>query len=141
MNRRSARKAVLQTLFQIDSRDMEPPSAEGLLDICRESLDRNEVRAAGLREFAEELAATVYSNQVRLDRAIQDSSEKWRLDRIGRVERAILRMALAEMWWMDTPSPVAIDESIELTKIYAGPQAASFVNGVLGSFVGQEHEG
>lgn len=130
---------MLQTLFQIDSSN-ELPVADRLLEICRESLDRNNVNTEALREFAEDLSLAVYDNHDRLDRAIKGSSEKWRLDRIGRVERAILRMALAEMWWMDTPPPVAIDESIELTKIYASPRAASFVNGVLGSFVGGDNE-
>ncbi len=124
----------METLFEVDSRGrlMDEDTS---MQILKESLARNDVIDPNLQKFAQDLVLGVCQARCELDEIIQAQSEKWRLDRIGRVERVILRMALIEIDLLNTPAAVAIDEAVELAKMYASAQAGSFVNGVLGALV------
>ena len=67
-----------------------------------------------------------------IDNIICQVSSGWKLDRIGKAELAILRLAIFEMKFDDdVPFKVAINEAVELSKIYCGEEAKSFINGVL----------
>lgn len=66
-----------------------------------------------------------------LDQLIARHAEHWRLERMPRVDRAILRMAVFEMRNVGTPPPVVIDEALELARRYTGEEAIPFLNGVL----------
>jgi len=133
MSRKRARIAALEVLFQIESRD--EVNTDILKNVCAESLTRNGVNADPDRQFVRELVEGTWSNQEEYNEAIESRSEGWPLHRIGRVEAAIMRMALHELHNMDTPSSVVINEAVELAKKYASERAASFVNGILGSLV------
>lgn len=65
------------------------------------------------------------------DRQVSAAAEHWRLERVGVVERNILRLALAELAEGVTPCRVVIDEAVKLAQWFAGPKAPGFVNGVL----------
>lgn len=86
--------------------------------------------AAGL-DRAADLAARAAAGQPDFDRAIAGATEHWRLERVGMVERNILRLALAELAEGATPPRVVIDEALALAHWFAGPRAPAFVNGVL----------
>jgi len=66
-----------------------------------------------------------------IDRRIAEATEHWRLERVGVIERNILRLALAELSEGRTPSRVVIDEAVKLAHWFAGAKAPAFVNGVL----------
>ena len=67
-----------------------------------------------------------------VDRALQDALENWRLDRLSTLDRAVLRVAAAEMLYLeDVPPKVSIQEAIRLSEQYGGPDSPRFVNGVL----------
>ncbi len=66
-----------------------------------------------------------------LDELIARHAEHWRLERMPRVDRSILRMAVYEMRDIGTPPPVVIDEALELARRYTGEEAIPFLNGVL----------
>jgi len=83
------------------------------------------------RARAERLAVAVASELSQLDHAIESAAEHWRLERIGAVEKNILRLGLHEIQRADVPAPVAIDEAVKLAHWFAGPRAPGFVNGVL----------
>ena len=83
------------------------------------------------RARAERLAVAVASELSQLDHAIESAAEHWRLERIGAVEKNILRLGLHEIQRADVPAPVAIDEAVKLAHWFAGPKAPGFVNGVL----------
>ena len=87
----------------------------------------------GLRQRASagKLAAAVARDIGGLDRDIADAAHNWRFERIGVVERNILRLGLHELMNLDLPAPVAIDEAVKLAHWFAGPKAPGFVNGVL----------
>lgn len=77
------------------------------------------------------LAERVAADVGRLDAEIARSAEHWRLERIGTVERNILRLGTLELMEERTPPAVAIDEAVRLARWFAGPKAPAFVNGVL----------
>lgn len=80
---------------------------------------------------AETLAGDVLAAREPLDRLIQDAADNWRVERIGVVERNILRLAIHELRVGDTPPKVVIDEAIRLSQWFGGPKTPGFVNGVL----------
>jgi N utilization substance protein B len=77
------------------------------------------------------LAGDVVTGLARLDGEIAGCAEHWRLERIGAVERNILRLGALELMGERTPPAVAIDEAVRLARWFAGPKAPAFVNGVL----------
>jgi transcription antitermination protein NusB len=117
--RRAARRTALFLLYQWDVTGQ--PLA---------SLYEGEVDA-----FAQETAEAVAAKAVELDRRITEASEGWTADRLGAIERNVLRIALHELDGNDVPDEVAIDEAVTLAKRYATEDAARLVNGILGRIV------
>jgi transcription antitermination protein NusB len=117
--RRAARRTALFLLYQWDVTDQPLASLyEGEVD-----------------SFARETAEAVAAKAEELDRRITEASEGWSADRLGVVERNILRIALHELDGDDVPDEVAIDEAVTLAKRYATDDAARLVNGILGRIV------
>ena len=114
--RRAARRTALFLLYQWDV--TKQPLA---------SLYEGEVDA-----YARSLAEAVVTDADELDRRITDAAEGWTADRLGAVERNVLRIAIHELDDDDVPEPVAIDEAVELAKRYASDEAGRLVNGILG---------
>lgn len=81
--------------------------------------------------FMETLAMGTARELESLDEKISGHAENWRLERMPRVDRCILRMAVYEMRDVGTPPPVVIDEALELARRYTAPEAIPFLNGVL----------
>lgn len=131
-NRHLARSIVLQTLYEWDFRKFPRERALVLLK-------RNiEEFAPGLTDsaFLEELLQSILSKQGDLDRIIEKAAPDWPLDKIGAVDRNVLRLGLFELLFSDkneVPAKVAINEAIELAKTFGGENSGKFVNGVLGS--------
>jgi transcription antitermination protein NusB len=78
-----------------------------------------------------DLAAKAVAGLPEFDRRIADAAEHWRLDRVGVIERNILRLALAELDEASTPARVVIDEAVKLAHWFAGARAPAFINGIL----------
>ncbi len=78
-----------------------------------------------------ELAALGIAGVADFDQLVASAAEHWRLERVGIIERNILRLALAEIAEGTTPSRVVIDEAVKLAQWFAGAKAPGFVNGVL----------
>lgn len=82
--------------------------------------------------FAWELVEGVWSKSAELDAAISRFSHNWRVDRMGRVELTLLRLAVFEMLYrQDVPPKVAINEALELSRLFGEGNAKSFINGIL----------
>ena len=81
------------------------------------------------------VAESVAARAPDLDRRITAASEGWPADRLGAVERNVLRVALTEIDGDDVPDEVAVNEAVELAKRYASDDAARLVNGILGRIV------
>lgn len=87
------------------------------------------------RPLTRELAAGVDHHREELDETIAAHAKGWTVDRIAPLDMNVMRTALYEMEFMDTPAEVAIDEAVEIAKEYCGADAPKFVNGILGAVV------
>ena len=114
--RRGARRAALFVLYQWDV------TGQPLASLYEGDLD----------PYTQELAEGVARDATELDAAIGDASSDWRPDRLGALERNILRIALYEMEHDEVPLEVSIDEAVRLARRYASDDAAKLVNGILG---------
>jgi N utilization substance protein B len=99
-----------------------------------------EVLPADVHEFSRVLARLVQERRPELDELISAHSTGWALSRIAPLERAILRVALAELLYPEDvpgeraiPAEGAIDEAVQTAKEFCGPDAPAFVNGILGT--------
>ena len=114
--RRSARRTALFLLYQWDV------TGEPLASLYEGEVD----------EWARATAETVVADAADLDARITDAAEGWTVERLGAIERNILRIAVHELDGDDVPDEVAIDEAVRLAKRYATDDAARLVNGILG---------
>ena len=117
--RRAARRTALFLLYQWDV------TGQPLASLYEGEVD----------EFAQATAEAVAAQAPELDARISEASEGWTADRLGAIERNILRIALHEIDGEDVPDEVAIDEAVTLAKRYASEDAARLVNGILGRIV------
>lgn len=85
--------------------------------------------------FAQKLARAAWEKIKENDKIIEKLSVDWPLDRIGKVDHSILRLALYEIDAGETPASVVIDEAVELAKKYSSSEAAKFINGILGAYL------
>lgn len=84
------------------------------------------------RDFLDRLVAGAWRVRKELDRLLEKSSKNWKLSRMDRVDKCILRLAAYELLHEpDTPAPVILDEGVELAKEFGTPESASFINGIL----------
>ena len=91
--------------------------------------------------FTWELILGVWQYSKELDFIIQQYSKKWRLDRVGKVELCLLRLALFEMKFRDDiPDKVAINEALELNKIFGEERSQAFINGILDNYSKSKNE-
>lgn len=84
-----------------------------------------------VRDFAHELVLGVIAHQTELDEVITRFSQNWKINRIAKVELAILRLALYEMLHTDMPLKAAINEAVELSKRFGDENSRNFINGIL----------
>ncbi len=126
LRRETKRRArALQLLYAWEIQDGAPVDrvASGIARLGRPA--SAEVAAA------EALARAVVEARETLDRVAADAAEHWRLERIGVVERNILRLGIHELTQGEVPPKVAIDEAVRLAHWFGGTKSGRFVNGVL----------
>ena len=99
-------------------------------------LDRVENITAKERDYVAERADKIIELLPQIDAKLDEISKGWKLDRLGKVELAILRLAIFEMNFdEDIPTNVALNEAVELAKTFGGDTSPSFINGVLGKLI------
>ena len=115
VQRSKARKEALDQLFQADLRKSEIS-----------------IGASGeVRDYAAEILAGVKANNSRIDELIRSYIQSWDFDRIPSVDRNILRLAIWELLWSQTPEAVVIDEALKLATELSTENSATFIHGVL----------
>ncbi|MCQ2752061.1 MAG: transcription antitermination factor NusB [Coriobacteriales bacterium] len=98
--------------------------------------DEDEIIVANIDENAAQICENIFAKKDKLDAIIDNFSTNWEFNRIPIIDRNILRIALYELKYADdVPESVAINEAVELAKIFGGEQSYKFVNGILGEFV------
>src|SRR5512140_187935 len=129
MVRRDGRRAALQLLYALDAAEGWDSFEEQRLLSFGHLLDDVTGEA---REFAVDLSQQVVARRAELDSLINSASSHWRVERMNRVDRSILRLAAAELGGPAAPPvPVVINEAVELAKEFGAADSAAFVNGVL----------
>lgn len=84
-----------------------------------------------VQDYALELVSRVVQNHQELDSILSKAMVNWQLERIARIDRDILRIAVAEILYVNLDERIAIDEAVKLAKRYSGDQEYRFINGVL----------
>ncbi len=131
--RRRARELAIQVLFHLEFNPGDPDEVFHLF--CE-----NFSPSKSVRPFSRQLVIGVCENESDLDRLISGSSKHWRLGRMSRVDKTILRMSLFEILFLkDIPPKVSIDEAVELGKKYGAEGSGAFINGILDN-VYSKHE-
>lgn len=126
--RRKAREAALQMLYQLDAGEHDAPAII--------SQFWNGLSAAKFgddtREFADMLVLGFREHRDQVDETIRSASTHWRLERMARVDRNVIRMAVYELLHCeDIPRRVSINEAIEVAKRFGDEGSSAFVNGIL----------
>jgi N utilization substance protein B len=125
--RSKARKRALDVLFEADQRATDPVAT--LAEWVRRS-------DPPVQDYSQQLVEGVAANLDRIDAIVASYSGDWPLERMPPVDRAVLRLAVFELLWVDAvPTAVAIDEAIELAKSLSTDESPAFVNGVLAKVV------
>jgi N utilization substance protein B len=130
--RRQARIIAIQALYELDLTD-HPPEV-----VMRRRIESASLAPEGI-PFVYHLVNGVLAHRDELDNLIQQYAPEWPIGQMAPIDRNILRMALFE-FSIDgkTPVKVAINEAVELAKLFGSDSAPRFVNGVLGSLAGEE---
>lgn len=132
MGRRASREVVMKLLYQLE---LQKEDRQEQIDLVleQENLSNND------EKYVKDVIDGVYNNISDIDSLIEKGLKGWTLDRISKVELAILRIALYEMKYReDIPIRVSFNEAIELTKKYSGQDKAPFVNGLLGRYISND---
>lgn len=127
-----ARARALQLLYAWEVRG-QPVFEDVMARLTRAS------KKAPQTARAERLASDVAAQCGSLDPEIEAVIEGWRYERVGIIEKNILRLALSELIRGETPPRVVIDEAVKLAQWFAGPKAPAFVNGVLDTLARRHH--
>ena len=136
--RRRAREFALQILYQLDVQ-AQMSDDQAIATFWRNFAANAEAEGADkpaeldeVQPFAEKLVRGVREHAAELDAQIQSASKNWRLERMARVDRNLLRLGLYELKYADdVPAKVAINEAIEIAKRYGTNESSAFVNGIL----------
>jgi transcription antitermination protein NusB len=122
MKRRLARIKAVQSLFQVDLSGTD--KEEAINNILEESEAKD--------PFLEKLVYGTLENLVEIDQLFTQNLENWKIDRVGNVDRAVIRLAIFEMKYLEEiPINVSLNEAIDVAKSFGGEESGRFVNGVL----------
>ncbi len=138
MGRRNARKLAFYLLFQYDF-----VNCFEALDELKEVKDTffsvNTEITEDDRNYIESTTDGVMEHRETIDNMLDTFAKGWTVDRMSKVDKAILRLAVYELKYApDVPDGVAINEAVELAKTYSSDEAPAFINGILGKIIGSE---
>jgi len=123
--RRRARELAIQVLFHLE---FSPDDPSEVFDLICENFDARK----SIRDFSKRLVLGVYEKKNTLDKVISEASKNWRIERMARLDKSILRLAAFEIMFMaDIPPKVSLDEAVEIGKKFGGEDSSRFINGVL----------
>jgi len=127
MARKTARQVAMQLIYQYEL------GGDGISSTIEESMDKPQLDADDML-YIESVLEGTNDKQEELDDLVAKYAVGWKPERIAKVELPILRLAIYEMLYReDIPESVSVNEAVELAHTYSTPEAASFINGILGS--------
>lgn len=131
--RRQGRERALQALYQLEVSQTTPHDALEAAWTADDDGGPNKGNPdPDARKFAAELVEGVWKHLAEIDGLIQEHSHNWRVDRMSRIDRNVLRLGIFELKYRpDIPRKVTLNEAIELGKNFGAEESASFINGLL----------
>ena len=123
VNRSELRKHIMTILYQINIYDKNKIKYN-LDDVIKENVEVD-------NEFVKEIVYGVITYKSEIDTLANKYLNKWTIDRLGNTDQAILRMGIYELNYTTTPDIVAINEAIELSKLYSDDEVKNMINAVL----------
>jgi len=134
--RRKSRILVLQLLYQYEIR--KEPAAE----LLTEFLGGHPKLHPDILDYAGSVFTEALNHLEEIDGTIERLALHWKINRLSRVDKCILRIAICEILFRDDiPDKVAIDEAIEMAKQYGGEDSGAFVNGLLDRLIRKQESG
>jgi transcription antitermination protein NusB len=128
--RRTGRERALQALYQMEMTPSTLP-AEALGSAWSATSEEGKPDPDAVK-FARELVDGVQANRAEIDELIERHSHNWRLDRMSRIDRNVLRLGIFELKYRpDIPKKVSLNEAVELGKNFGTEESSAFVNGLL----------
>lgn len=132
MKRSELRENIFKLLFRVEFNGMEEMKEQESLYFDTITLEEEKAISEKHQGFIKEKYRAIVEKLPRIDQEIEKISNGWQLNRIGKVELTILRLAIYEIQYdEDVPTKVAINEAVELAKKFGGEDAPSFINGIL----------
>ncbi|MDO8784962.1 MAG: transcription antitermination factor NusB [Syntrophales bacterium] len=123
--RRKAREVALKVLYELDILNVD---VEEAIELFWNNFEAHK----GAREFSSLLIEGAWKNRDYIDSLISSCSENWSIARMSRVDRSILRMAVYELLYCkDIPPRVALNEAIDIGKLYGSENSGAVINGIL----------
>lgn len=136
MNRSAAREETFKLIYSLEVQKEEP--IEEQLDLYLENEAIEEVKTV---EYIKNIVIGINKNLEDINKKISKNLKSgWSIDRISKIELALLKIAIYEIIYTDTPYKVAINEVVELSKKYGEETSPNFINGVLASVVKENGE-
>jgi N utilization substance protein B len=128
LGRKESRESAMRLLFEIGYNMDEKE------DILNRYLDNNTNKlSSDDYKYIKDIVSGAMGNLSAIDLKIEQYSRGWKVNRISKIDLAILRLAVYELLYTDIPDGVAINEAVELAKSYGEEKSSSFVNGILAS--------
>jgi transcription antitermination protein NusB len=125
ISRRQARRRAVEMLYEASQRDADA------VTLLADRVGATEVDPIG--DYTISLVEGVTARRAQIDELLAEHAQGWTLDRMPKVDLAVLRVGVYELLWAeDVPDPVAIDEAVGLAKELSTDDSPRFVNGVLG---------
>ncbi len=124
-NRSELRKIIMTILYQISMYDKNKVNYN-IDEVIKENIEID-------NEFVKDMVFGVVNNLKAIDDKAHKYLKDWSIDRLGKTDQAILRMAIYEMIYTDTPGIICINEAVELAKSYSDDAVKDLINGVLDS--------
>ena len=135
MNRSLSRELVFKLLYELEVQK------ENQIEQVDLYIENNDIKDKKVIDYIKETVNGVKENKEKIESLISKNLKKdWSLDRISKVNLAILKLAIYEIEYMDLPYKVGINEAVELAKKYGDDGSKQFVNGVLASVVKENSE-
>jgi len=130
MNRNKMRESIMKLLYQADIHQ------DYVLTFFEDAFEKMENTTAKNNEYFTAVIGNFIDYKTIIDQDISKNLKKWNIERLGKIELAILRLAVTEMLYVEEiPHKVSINEAVELAKTFADDNAPKYINGVLASIL------
>ena len=132
MNRSKLREIIITILYQVYIYESKSISYN-IEDVIKENMETQ-------NDFVKDAVLYITNNQKDIDKLANKYMENWNIDRLSKVDKAIISLAIYELTNTDTPNIVAINEAIELSKKFSDEKVTKLINGVLDKILHEEVE-